>query len=121
MVKLSTKIVQMLCDRNIVEPSAEPLHPTRSEIINAIDAVIDLHVYERSELFLGSETDDERSIRIATNGKIAAMVSLPDKGGKRITGVDDHTMAALAYLPMQTRTSHYTAAVSLRIPVGGER
>jgi len=64
MVKLSTKIVQMLCDRNIVEPAAEPLHPTRSEIINAIDAVIDLHIYERSELFLDSETDDERSIRI---------------------------------------------------------
>jgi len=58
MVKLSTKIVQMLCEKGIIWVAAEPQHPTRSEIINAIDAVIDLHVQERSE------TDDERSERV---------------------------------------------------------
>ena len=58
MEKLSTKIVHMLCEKGVIPLRLrDPIsnHPTRSEIINMVDAVIDLHIYE---------TDDERSIRI---------------------------------------------------------
>lgn len=83
MVKLSTKIVQMLCEKGII---SSPLsdHPTRSEIINAIDAVIDLHVLERSE-HITDFLDDANSGLVLTEERVAQGHPLPtvryDDGG----------------------------------------
>lgn len=55
MEKLSTKIVQVLCEKGFLENYISRKPALRSEVINAVDAVIDLHLYE---------TDDERSIRV---------------------------------------------------------
>jgi hypothetical protein len=58
MVKLSTKIVQVLCEKGLLERYICDKAALRSEVINTIDAVVDLHVQERME------TDDERSVRV---------------------------------------------------------
>lgn len=53
----------------------------------------------------------ERSIKIATNGKVDASVSIIREDGKRTLTTDDETMAMLAYIPMQTRKGPYDVAV----------
>lgn len=91
MVKLSTKIVQMLFERGIISaPQSDHPFPfqstdsTRSEIINAIDAVIDLHVQERSEE-ITDFLDDSNSGLVLTEERVAEGHPLPkvryDDGG----------------------------------------
>lgn len=55
--------------------------------------------------------DLPNSIQIATNGKMEASVSKLGEAQQRKSTLDDATMAALAYIPMQTRQKPYDVAL----------